>query len=212
MTNLHDRRTRFLRSLRKVHGWLGIWGALMGLCFGATGILLNHRSILKLPVTMMEKSTINLPVAAAARTTPEALADWLQSEHGVPARNAPSIKSEKAQTVLFDGREVQLPARWTLVFGEPKRQYSAEYVEGSGMVKLEKQDATSLGTLTRMHKGSGSNALWVLLVDSFAGALILLSLSGLMLWTRLEIPRAAGVLVALSLPTLAVCWFLRYGM
>lgn len=160
---------------------------------------------------MMEKSTINLAVPDASRATPERLASWLQAEQGVP-RSAPSIKTEKLQKVLFDGREVELPARWTLVFGEPKRQYSAEYLVGSSMVKLEKQDATVLGVFTRMHKGSGTNTLWVLLVDSFAGALILLSLSGLILWTRLEAPRLAGVAVTLTLRTLAALWFLRYEL
>ena len=206
-----NRRASFLRKLRKIHGWLGLWGALMGLAFGTTGIFLNHRSILKLPVTLMEKSTINLAVPDSSRATPELLASWLQAEQGVPS-SAPNIKTEKAQKVLFDGRELELPARWTLVFGEPKRQYSAEYLVGSSMVKLEKQDATVLGVFTRMHKGSGTNAFWVLLVDSFAGALILLSLSGLILWTRLEVPRVAGVVVAFTLPTLAVLWFLRFGL
>ncbi len=212
ITTNNPRRARFLRTLRKAHGWLGLGGALMGLAFGVTGIFLNHRSILKLPVTMMEKSSVELSVPASAAITPEALASWLQAEHAVPARNAPGIKVEKPQTVLFDAREVLLPARWVLNFGELKRQYSAEHWVGSGTVKLEKQDATVLGTLTRLHKGSGTNALWVLLVDAFAGALILLSLSGLMLWTRLEWPRAAGLTVGLAAPVLAVLWFIRYGL
>jgi hypothetical protein len=38
------RRATFIRWLRKVHGWVGLWGAALGLLFGVTGFLLNHRA------------------------------------------------------------------------------------------------------------------------------------------------------------------------
>lgn len=206
-----QRRARFLRKLRTLHGWLGLWGALMGLAFGVSGILLTHRNLLQLPVTLMEKTSVPLTVPAAARQSPESLASWLQAEHGAPTVTPVKIRKEPASTVLFDGRPVEIPARWTLTFQAPDRQYGADYWAGSEQVKLEKQDAGLLGTLTRLHKGYGVNVLWVLLIDAFAGALILLSLSGLVLWTRLERPRLTGVAMALTLPTLAGLWYLVYA-
>jgi hypothetical protein len=205
-------RIRFLRKLRTIHGWIGLWGALMGLCIGFSGILLNHRSILPLPVTLLEKTSVQLPVPMEARADPKQLAAWLQQNHGVPARNPPGIKVEKSSKVLFDGRELEIPERWLLSFAEPRRNYSAEYYPGAGLVKLDKQDAGLLGTLTRLHKGSGANVLWVLLIDSIGGALILLCLSGLMLWTRLEWPRSSGLAVGLGAVGLATSWFLYYGL
>lgn len=206
-----NRRAVFLRKLRTLHGWLGLWGAAMGLAFGATGILLNHRNILKLPVTLMEKSSVQLAVPAPARTSPEALAAWLQTEHAAPTQTAVRIKNEAAATVLFDGRPVEIPARWTLTFHAPQRAYTAEYWAGSEQVKYDKQDGGVLGTLTRLHKGYGINVFWVLLVDAFAGALILLSLTGLLMWTKLQTPRLAGVVVALTLPALAGLWYLAFA-
>ena len=44
-----SRRGIFLKWLRKTHAWIGLWGAALGLLFGITGILQNHRSILKIP-------------------------------------------------------------------------------------------------------------------------------------------------------------------
>ena len=204
-------RTSFLRRLRTLHGWLGLWGAVMGLAFGATGILLNHRNLLKLPVELAEKSSVQLAVSAAAQVSPDALAVWLQKEHGAPAVVPVRIKTEKADTVNFDGRAVALPERWLLTFHSPGKAYTADYWAGSGMVKLERQDNKLLGTLTRLHKGYGIDVLWVLLVDAFAGALILLSLTGLTLWTRLERARLAGLGVAFILPALAGLWFLNFG-
>ena len=206
-----QRRAAFLKKLRTLHGWLGLWGAVMGLAFGATGILLNHRNLLKLPVELVEKSSIQLAVPDAARATPEALGAWLQAEHGAPAVVPVRVKKEDAATVLFDGREVQIPARWVLTFHAPSRAYTAEYWAGSGQVKMDKQDNNVLGTLTRLHKGYGINVWWVLLIDAFAGALILLSLTGLVLWTKLQTPRLAGVGVAFTLPLLALGWWLAFG-
>ena len=206
-----NRRAAFLRKLRTLHGWLGLWGAVMGLAFGATGILLNHRNILKLPVTLMEKTSVQLTVPAPARSSPEALAEWLQAEHGAPTETKVRIKNEAASTVLFDGRPVDIPARWTLTFHAPQRAYSADYWAGAEQVKYEKQDGGVLGTLTRLHKGYGINVFWVLLVDAFAGALILLSLTGLLMWTKLQTPRLSGVAVALALPALAGIWYLKFA-
>src|SRR5690349_20141788 len=36
------RKGSLLKWLKRVHAWLGLWGAVLGLLFGVTGILLNH--------------------------------------------------------------------------------------------------------------------------------------------------------------------------
>ena len=59
-----DRRQRALRWLRQAHGWIGLWGALLGLLFGISGFLLNHRNLLKLP---LPKSPENNPATPPSR-------------------------------------------------------------------------------------------------------------------------------------------------
>ena len=49
-TRKRSRRAIFLTWLRKIHLYVGLWGAVLGLLFGATGLILNHRAILKIPV------------------------------------------------------------------------------------------------------------------------------------------------------------------
>ena len=44
-----------------------------------------------------------------------------------------------------------------------------------------------------MHKGVGMNIGWILLVDSFAGAMLLLSITGVLLWTKMRGSRLALV-------------------
>lgn len=45
---------------------------------------------------------------------------------------------------------------------------SAEYFSGDRFVKLDRTDATPIGTLTRPHMSVGVNALWVLLAERIA--------------------------------------------
>jgi len=57
-TRLDDglqRRMAFVRWLRNTHGWFGLWGAVLGLMMGFSGIWLNHRNVLKLPLETVEE-------------------------------------------------------------------------------------------------------------------------------------------------------------
>jgi len=83
---------------------------------------------------------------------------------------------------------------------------SARHLPGSGIVELETQDATAWGVLMRLHTGSGASPAWILIVDTIAGALMLLTLSGVLLWTRLRVPRLAGAAVLIAAPVATVMY------
>ena len=53
----------------------------------------------------------------------------------------------------------------------------------------------------------GVNAFWVLLSDSIAGSLILLSITGLLLWTQLRAMHTAAVTTSIG-ALLAATWFM----
>jgi len=55
------RRAVIVKWLRKTHGWIGLWGAVLGLLFGSTGILLNHRAVMKIPAVEAQESTVRFP-------------------------------------------------------------------------------------------------------------------------------------------------------
>ena len=54
----------------------------------------------------------------------------------------------------------------------------------------------------------GVNAFWVLLADTIAGSLILLSVTGLLLWTQLHTVRTVAVLTSFSAMVGAIFFFL----
>jgi len=202
-----SRRAIFLTWLRKIHLYVGLWGALLGLLFGASGILLNHRAILKIPVETSIQRTVQLTVPTVAVVSPQALSAWLQQTLSFIPAHPPSVKSEPAKKVVWATYDVMQPERWQISLQSPYRSIKAEYFVGNRFIHLEQLDATPIGTLTRLHKAVGVNIFWILLSDTIAGSLIVLSLTGLLLWTQLHTLRTIAVLSSTG-ALLAASWFM----
>lgn len=202
-----SRRAVFLTWLRRIHLYVGLWGAVLGLLFGASGILMNHRAILKLPVEKVVQHTVQLPLPEGGFATPDQLQAWLRSELKF-APVAPAItKVQRSGTVQWGEREVWQPERWTINLNRPQGAVNAEYFVGNRFVKLDLADATPVGAMIRLHQSVGVNAFWVLLADTIAGSMILLSLTGLLLWTQLHTVRTAAVLTSVAAFMYALCFF-----
>jgi hypothetical protein len=201
-----SRRAIFLTWLRKIHLYVGLWGAVLGLLFGVSGILLNHRAIMKIPVEKTVQRTAQLSLDGRTFTSPEEMAAWLKVELRFPTVQAVQVKRQPAQEVVWADRRLMQPERWTMALHSPRRAVTAEYFVGNRLVRLDHLDATPIGTLTRLHKSVGVGAFWVLLADTIAGSLILLSLTGLLLWTQLHTIRTIAVMTSMSALAAAV-WF-----
>ena len=199
------RRARFMAALRRWHGWIGLWGALIGFMMGATGIVMTHRAVLKLPISKGEQSSVQFKLAAPPADA-QALAAQISREFGYEGRE-PRIKVEKSRAVTWNGVTVQQPERWEINFTHPQRQARIEYMQGNSYARIDKYDASVIGTLTRLHQSTGVSAFWVLLMDSIAASLMVLSLTGTILWTQLRGSRIAFASVLLGAPTLALVFF-----
>lgn len=202
-----SRRAIFLTWLRKTHLYVGLWGAALGLLFGVTGILLNHRAIMKIPVEKTVQTSAQLPLPDRSFGTPEELSAWLRQELQFQPASAPVVKVQPPKTVVWADREVPQPERWSITMTRPERGITAEYFVGNRFVKMDQADATPIGTLTRLHMSIGVNPFWVLLSDTIAGGMILLSLTGLLLWTQLHTVRTLAVMTSLG-ALAGTVWFM----
>lgn len=176
-------RPTVLKTLRRVHAWLGMWGAVLGLLFGATGLLLNHRATMKIPGANYAHTQWQLQLPQPLPPDIDALALRLQKELRMD-RPAFSKKIEPAGPTPWPGA-VQ-PERWQITFASPATTVSAEYWVGNESIAVKRMDPNFLSHLNRLHMATGASAAWILLTDTLAGALIALSLTGLLLWTRLH--------------------------
>ena len=204
------KRSHWLKWLRRFHAWIGLWGAIFGLLFGISGFLLNHRAVMKIPAAQMETSQLELALPSPAPANVEELAKWLQSQLNLDHKaNKLSVEPEK--TVTWSGQKYQQPTSWRIDFQNPQHAVSAEYWQGNNFVSVKKQDANVFAFITRLHKGVGMNVGWILLADSFAGGLIFLSLTGLLLWTKLHGSKLVMIGIGLSSLGLAI-FFILYSL
>jgi len=106
------------------------------------------------------------------------------------------VKLDPARTVAWGDRTLVQPARWSASFTSPSGAVAAEYWVGNNYVTLKRTDNNVFATLTNLHKGVGMSVGWILLVDTLAGSIILLSLSGVALWALTNRRRTVGIAIA----------------
>ncbi|TDY43342.1 putative PepSY-like transmembrane protein [Paraburkholderia rhizosphaerae] len=87
------------------------------------------------------------------------------------------------------------PEHWTVRFIAPRYLVDADYWKGGTFVHVERREQGVIGVLEAMHRSQGANVGWILLADSIAGSLIVLSLTGVILWTELNRKRAIGATI-----------------
>ena len=205
--NSNTRRIVFLKWLRKTHGWIGLWGATLGLFVGTTGMLLNHRSVLKIPAAQTQESSFEMALPANMPSDARALAVWLKQELKLD-RPASRVRSEPSRIVPWGDKTLKQPARWVAMFSSPAMNVQAEYWVGNSFVSIKRNDNNFFATLTNLHKGNGVGVGWVLLVDTIAGGMIMLSLTGVLLWMLINKRRVIGVSIAL----ISLCVTLTLGL
>lgn len=192
-----SRYAKFVQWTRKTHGWIGLWGAALGLIFGLSGIWLNHRAVLKLPPMAQHRGNVQLALPGDVPGTPDEMAAWLMGALGRSGRPN-NVRVEPGRTVPWAATPLAQPARWTFSFGGPNELVQAEYWVGNRSVSVTTTSNGVIATLTNLHKGVGMSVPWILLIDTLAGSMIFLSLSGIVLWVQFNRRRAIGTCILLG--------------
>lgn len=175
---------------------------MLGLFFGITGFLLNHRGMMKIEAGQIQerKVTVEFPEVPA---TPQILAEALAARFNVPMNRVKWL-TKAPRPGRLGGTQVQAAEQWTVAFMGHAHFALATYTPGNRTVELEQRDADFLQALKRLHKGDGGQFGWILVSDAFAGAMVFLTLSGILLWTRLAGPKLLGAGLAFSGLVIAV--------
>ena len=185
------------RLVRQLHLWIGAWGAIAAILFGISGFMQNHRGIMKLPQgDTTEISSVEMEVPESARQTREEMRAWLHDVQHIDVEiqrargGGPSAGGRRGG----DGGPGGGPGgggpgggggtRWMFNGGNARILTQVEYTEGASTVTVRKSESSPLAILSRLHKGVGGGIPWILLTDSFAVAMVLLGISGIILWAR----------------------------
>jgi hypothetical protein len=202
------RRLAYLKWLRKMHGWIGLWGAALGLLFGSTGFLLNHRKAeLHIPTGEPVVTAMQAPVNLPAPASPRALARQLQSELGI-AGTLMRASRDPAHAVAWGTQRVVQPEHWQIQFGSPRETTQIDYWVGNPWADVKRNQNGLFAFLLSLHRGAGTGLGWMLVTDSLAGSLIFLSLTGVLLWSALHKRRLIGAALigaSVGAAVIAVC-------
>ena len=130
-----NRRLAFVRWVRRTHGWFGVWGALLGLMTGTSGVWLNHRSVMKLELPDQHQASVQLACPTRARPRPRRWRTGCQQTLKLD-RPATNVRSERSRPVPWaerggEGKPAMQPERWTYVFGGPNKVIQVEYWVGN---------------------------------------------------------------------------------
>lgn len=170
--------------LRRLHAWLGAALIALFLFFAITGLALNHRATLKLPLLDKGESTVILTLDTAP-LQPEQLLARLASEYDFPPEQL-QIKREAARQIVWSGQTLTQPEQWIISANQPARTLRAEYWVGNLQSEVRLGKPNLMLHLARLHMAIGTGPAWVILADFAVAGLFFLSLSGLWLWGRLH--------------------------
>ena len=169
---------RTYRFVRQIHLWIGAWGALAAVLYGATGLFMNHRFGGQAwpQGESAEAGRIVLQVPVEARADAETLSLWL--------RNSRHLDAQVVRKGAPGDDAARRPDKWTLSGGTARSSWSLEYVPGNPDAQLKQTRHDTLAGIMRLHKNVGGGIGWRLLSDSFAIGMLLLGISGLWMWAR----------------------------
>ena len=199
-------RAGSIRWLKRIHAWTGLWGALLFLMMGVSGFLLNHRSVLKIETGKpVEVSAMTIAVAPGVITDGKLLGVWAKTQLGLASEpKTPRGEAEPGAAKRFLGRDHRGPETLKQQFVHPDGRVTVTYVPGAASVAVRQDAQNVFGLITNLHKGSGLGVAWVLFLDTIAGALTAMSLTGFLLWTRLHGTRLAAGVIGLGSLVLAM--------
>jgi hypothetical protein len=88
------------------------------------------------------------------------------------------------------------------IFAVTDGRLTASSFAGSNVITVKRESDGVFAILKNLHKGNGVNVAWILLLDTIAGGLVTMSVTGILLWSRLHGTR----LTALALITCSSLW------
>ena len=169
------------------------------LLFGTSGILLNHRNEMKIPLASQHETRETVVPPTASLQSAEAFEAWLRGKFKLPDAKS-RIQKKPGGPVPWGGGQVVQPENWRVTLTTPNLSLNAEYWKGDAEAHIEQKEANAWATLANFHKGSGMSNAWILLTDTLAGGLLVLAITGTLLWSRLHGPRLmAAALIGTTL-------------
>jgi hypothetical protein len=185
MMNAHKRKLFLRKWARTLHIYISMLGLIVVTFFAATGFILNHEEWFGYaePIT----TTHNGNIPPALLTAPDKL--------GI----VEILRKDLGATGAMDSFEVN-EDELAVIFKSPGRRTQATIAHPGGEAEVTIDTHGFIGRLVELHRGVEAGPAWRLVIDATAILLVIIGLTGLILW--LSVPKwrplgltAAGVCV-----------------
>lgn len=179
------RRSRWMDWLRIAHAWFGIWGAVACLIFGVSTILLLHPELF--PVSEPDVTVRALPPPDGGIASHQDLGEFVASEYGLVAAATLGEPPHRGRGGVQETRAVARqrpngPESFRAAFAGISRTVVATYVQGNAAIEITDTKRGLFHTVTLMHLGRGGGLGWKLMGDLFSASLLILAITGFLLW------------------------------
>jgi uncharacterized protein len=177
MTHAH----RFLlKWARFIHVYLTMFAFLVILFFAATGFMLNHPDWFQLDIDDERTETGNLP------------SNLLEDPEKHKLEIVEALRKDFRVSGFVDSFDAPSNDPIAVKFKSPGQEtdVTIQPEDGQTSVTFKTRGIFILGLLTDLHRGEGaghhSGPVWAIVIDAVAILLLVISLTGLILWTSLR--------------------------
>jgi hypothetical protein len=190
-----DGHRALLKWTRTLHVYLTMLGLLLLLFFAVTGFMLNHSEWFGLDEVQTRTVEGNLPAALLSEPDKLMVVERLRSDFGATGALDSFEIDEDTLKVVFKG---------------PGRQTEAMIRRADGQAAVVCEAHGVVGRLTDLHRGKAAGKAWGLIIDGTCVLLLIVSVTGLILWTSLRTRRRLGLVALMCGVTLGVTVYLVF--
>jgi hypothetical protein len=162
-----------LKCARLVHVYLTMFGFLLVLFFALTGFMLNHDEWFGSDEPYKRTTTGSVPTRLLKPPDKLAIVELLRKDFGV-----------RGALDDFDDKDEGAPVR--VVFKAPGRQDEATIQRSDGQTTVVHESRGLIALMTDLHRGKSTGLAWGLVIDGVCVLLLIISSTGLILWSSLR--------------------------
>ena len=179
-----------LKWARLVHVYLTMFGLLLLLFFAVTGFMLNHEEWLfgvDKPFTQTIEGKLPANLVGDRSKEPDKLAivEALRRDFGVRG------------LVEMNSIEIE-EGHIRIEFKAPSRLETVSINREDGATTLNRESRGFANLLMDLHRGKSSGFWWSLLIDAVCAMLVVISATGLILWSSLRGRAKHGLIVLIA--------------
>jgi hypothetical protein len=186
-----------IRWARTVHLYLTLFALALVLFFSVTGFMLNHEDWFVPPTSFERTHKGTMPTEILAGPDKLAVAELLRKDYGAVG--------------LVDSFETE-EDRLRVVFKRPGTEVEAIIQRESAEAEVTVRTRGVNAVLLDLHRGKSTGAAWSVVIDATCVVLVILSATGLVMWSSLRGRGKYGLLVIAGGAVLSVAVVMLFAL